>query len=193
MLNYYKTYHEIPIFNFFESQEDISFMLKDFKKINDGQKLFLEGVRSEMQEWFSQEVAQEDYNHFINSMNYINKLRYKHLAISTLHDSLKGFDLYCRVEDVLNEENLNSLKEACRALSIPFRKDLKDMQRTLGNFSAAVYGRIEYKMNEIKKSNSGGKFDYMNSVIYLSKDLGFKINPKDTTLYEYAKLIKKVK
>lgn len=191
MLNYYKTYHEVPIFNFFESEKDISYLLKEQKQIDDAQKLFLETVRNDMQEWFSKEVAESKYNEFISNYSYILDLKRKYLAVETLHQSIKGFNIDVKIEYIFNAENLQKFKKACQDLDLPFREKMFDMQKTLLRFKNAYEARIKMKLVDMEK-NTSGNYDYMESVIHLGKDLGFRINPKEVTLYEFAKYLKNV-
>lgn len=193
ILNYYKNCYEIPVFNFFESENDISFMLKEHQKLNEKERLFLTEERAKIQEWFTKEVDSNAYNDFIVKMSAILKLKYKYVAIEKLHDSLKGFDLDVRCDEILNEENLKTLKELCQELGMPFRILLKDMQATLLKFKNAYQSKIEYKLREIEMQKSNEKGDYMDGVISLSKDIGFRLNPKEVTLYEFAKMINSLK
>ena len=189
MLNCYKTYHEIPIFNFFESEKDIKYMLKTPIEISSVQEAYLQNIRQEMQEWFSKEVDQTKYNSSISSMTKIVKLKFTYEGVNTLYLAIAGFNLDVRMKDILDEDNYSNFKEQCKNLKIPFRELLKDMQSTLENFRAAYKTKIEYNLKELEKLNGNKDFNYMKSVVYLGKDLGYRINPKEVTLYEYANYI----
>ncbi|MEX0597030.1 MAG: hypothetical protein WD512_11075 [Candidatus Paceibacterota bacterium] len=187
-MEFYKLAEEIPAFNFYKSDEDITYMIKGKKvALNDFQKMEAINNLLVLGDWFS--IA---YNKsgFLKSLNKLQKkviLENKIMAYDGVLIAINPLQGY-KLEDALSNKLIDEIKRICKAVGIPYINYVNDFKASVERYKKGAINdlvRLKKTMDE-----EVSEFNYIRYCIKLSKALGIQIEPMKITLAEWVEYLK---
>lgn len=189
MLNIWKDQYEIPIFNYYESFKDLKYMLKEPQKLNKTKYIYLADKLTDLQEWFAKQVNESLYKNKLKTSVRITNLENKVFVLETLKGSADSLQQFRKFSNVI--EDLSKFKNVLSTNKVAFIDDIGMFLKTINRQIATKKAEIEYIKNEIKRTERvSDNYNYMKDAMICSKNLGFKVDVKSTTLAEWAEIIK---
>ena len=186
--NCYKSEKDLPAYRFYEAFNDISKLLKDdTKEISEVQRAFLHLKLSELYTYIYKELDEEGYKHEQNQKDKKEKLLIKlafvngfHQLLTTLKKVLKIDD--AKIEDILEEEKINYIKEVLAGYNIPIRIMLNDQIKTLDRGMKGIsfdLGLLE------KKKQEEHNFNYIKQYVVITQNVKLR-PPYEVSLSEWV-------
>lgn len=188
--NIYSHQDFIPAYNFFKATEDIKFLMKQRKEINEVQEMILYNNYSVINEWFNKEMNPTGYNQLLRTESTLTELEYKIIGLKGLINFFSGANFF--IKEKFSEENYIKLMELFHTLNMPIRTT-SDMQ--IETIQRAIKG-VENEINLInaeKKKEGGEKYNYIKEVAVISNILKTSIDPLTISLSLFVEQIKLAK
>lgn len=189
MKDHFKEPYEIPAFNFYEAEKDITFMLKGNRKVmlTDFEKMELLSVLITLKEWFAVQYNKAAYN---NNMSKVQKkylIENKLIGYNGILITLQPFnDLL--LSKVLSEKTLNSLKNTCKLIGLPYIDYVDDFKKSVERYVKGANNDLNRINQDFKEVTN--EFNYVRECIKVSKVLGLQVEPMKITLLEWVELLK---
>lgn len=195
MLNTWTNHFDIPVFNYYESFKDLRFMLVERPKqeLNVAQYEFLADKLMEIQDWFALQMDESTYKTTYKSITRLYRYKFMRHSLNVMLAGLKAYGLNTRTEWLMDEQTLCEFKKSLQMLKIPFRINIEDQIKDIERRITGLNNDIGILENKLKSTESMADFQYMELVMYANKTLGFRINPREFTLHEWAAALKLIK
>jgi hypothetical protein len=195
MLNTWKDQYDIPIFNYYEGFKDLRWLLKGTpkKELDSSNYEYLGDMLMEMQDWFSSEIDESSHKTTYKKISKLIRYKYMRATLQRLILGLQAFGIDTRTEWLLNSVTLTALKVNLQSLQMPYRDRLNDQIKDINKRIKGLNNDIGILEKDLSKNQSLGEYNYMESVIQANKILGFRINPREYTLYEWVNTLKVIK
>lgn len=178
----------IPAYNFFKSNEDIRFMLKNRISINEVEELNLYHNFSKINEWFSKEINSSGYNNILRENAKITELEYKIIGLNGIKNFFGDKDVV--LKDYFNADNYAKLTGLFHKLNLPIRTTSKLMVETIERAIKGIQTEISIQKEEMQSEKSDEKYNYIKEVAMISNILKTNIDPLTITLSLFVEQLK---
>ena len=164
-------------------------MLKGNRKVmlTDFEKMELLSVLIGLKEWFAVQYNKAAYN---NNMSKVQKkylIENKLIGYNGILVTLQPFnDLL--LSKVLSEKTLNSLKNTCKLIGLPFIDYVDDFKKSVERYVKGANNDLNRINQDFKEVTN--EFNYVRECIKVSKVLGVQVEPMKITLLEWVELLK---
>ncbi len=189
MKDHFKEAHELPAFNFYKAEEDLTYMLKGNRNVmlTDAEKMELLSVLITLKEWFAVQYNKAAYN---NNMSKVQKkylIENKLIGYNGILVTLQPFNDIL-LSKVLSENTLNSLKNTCKVIGLPFIDYVDDFKKSVERY-------IKGANNDLNRINGefvekGTEFNYIREFLKVIKIVGVQADSMKITLIEWVELLK---
>jgi hypothetical protein len=174
--------YDCPIYNYFRSKEDLSFLLKKRRKLNNAEMAYLATVYFDLTEWYSQNIAKDEYTHNLDKW----KRKYELMV---------RIEILLRLKKVLSKINteLSDKMELFEGLFEILKHQKCKIKQTVGEQISEIERVIkittgQQQMEAPKKHT--GEVNWVEQVVVVGNVIGQKINAKETTLAEWCEYVK---
>ena len=191
MLITWKDQYDIPIFNYYESFKDLKFMLKEPVELDYAKYQYLSDKLLKLQDWFSKEINENAHKSSYSKLTKLFKLRYQYNALQGVLNGVKGFD-GCMFW-YLKGQKLEDFKKLLQSLNVAYRIEVTDQVKDIERKLKGIKNSLGILEKELAKNATKEDYNYMETVIMANKELGFRINPREYTLYEWVNTLKTLK
>jgi hypothetical protein len=175
---------EVSIENFYRAETDLNFLKKSDFELSENDKLQVAEWYFELQDWFSQQVNEvlykkrlRDFEYIFVRENTITALEAVLKSLQTLRPDLK----FCETKMMFK------LVDIIKKLGLPIRLTIADQIETIQREIKGYQTAIAIKKKDVRAEKSDSWLKLVSSA---SKHRGYRIDPKVTTLAEWAEIIK---
>ncbi len=181
--NCYLDPFDLTIERYYRANDDVSFLLRERRKLNEYEIAILKEWYFEVQDWFSSQVNTVLYNKRMRDFKYIFVRERKIQALLAVKEALELLRNDLKYMEV---DRLSNLNKTIKALGLPIRLTVKDqlwqIEREIKGYQNAI--RLRQQKTTEKPDN------WIKLVTTASKINGFRVDQKTTTLAEWVEIIK---
>ena len=192
MLNTWKNHFEIPIFNYYESFNNLENMLKEKPKepLNRANYEYLSEKLFELQDWFAFDLDETKTKSIYKTLTRLINYKYRRHSLEVLLIGLKAYGMDTKTEWLMDEKTLEVFKEKLKPLDIVYQVNIKDQIKEIERKVRGLKNDIGILEKDLAKNQADGSHNYMETVIQVNKIMGFRINIHKYTLHEWSNTLK---